>query len=283
MSAENQPRVSEIYDIPLEQINIGDHNVRLTNPEKDLDQLAASIKRQGLLQPIVLEGEYGSPPYQLVSGQRRFLAHERFLHAKAIQAVFVGKISRTEAIIRSLVENLQRADLEFRDTANAVTELYKELGSDEAVRDATGLSLRRIRSHLLIEARASEKMKTYLHAGRVSVADVKRSLQAAQDDIAKAERLLDLIVEYNPTSHEKRRLVSYGMKSPGATADDIFADARKPHVEQKLVVALSEDVRAALAEATKSLEMDNAAELVERIIAEWLEQEGFRGEAATKS
>src|SRR4051794_31398658 len=123
MAAESEPVISEIFDIQLKDINIGDHNVRLTNPEKDLDQLAASIKQQGLLQPIVLEGEHGHPPYQLVSGQRRLLAHEKFLDAKSIRAVFVGKISRTEAIIRSLVENLQRSDLEFRDTARAVTEL----------------------------------------------------------------------------------------------------------------------------------------------------------------
>jgi ParB family chromosome partitioning protein len=276
----NEPAVSEIHDILLKDIKIGDHNVRLTNPEKDLDQLAASIKRQGLLQPIVLEGEFGKPPYQLVSGQRRLLAHEKFLGAKSIRAVFVGKLTRTEAIIHSLVENLQRADLEFRDTAKAVTELYRDLGSEQAVKEATGLSLRRIRDHLLIETRASEKMKKYLAERRVTPADVKRSLQAAQDDIAKAERLLDLIIEFHPTSHEKRRLVSYGTKSPKASADEIFADALRPHVEQKLVIALAEDVRKALAEATVSLEMDNPSELAERIISEWLVQEGFKNEAS---
>ncbi len=277
------PTVSQIHGVPISDIEIGTYNVRLTNADKDLDELAASIKLQGLLQPIVLTGEFGKPPYQLVSGQRRLLAHEKILAATHIQAVFVGNITRTEAVIRSLVENLQRADLEFRDTEVAITELYKKLGSEAAIKEATGLSIRRIRSHLMIGERASQRMKDYIASGKVSVADVKRSLQAARDDIAKAERLLDLIIELKPTAHEKRRLVKYGAKSPEATADEIFEDALKPHVEQKLVISLGEEIRTALAEATKSLEMDNPAELAERIISEWLEQEGFRSEGQGSS
>lgn len=276
MPQEQEPVVSEIYDVPLNEIHIGDHNVRLTNAEKDLDQLAASIRRHGLLQPIVLEGEHGHPPYQLVSGQRRFLAHERILKAKNIRAVFVGELSRTEAIIRSLVENLQRKDLEFRDTSKAITELYQDLGSENEVKEATGLSLRTIRDHLMIEARATPKMKEYLVQGKVTPADVKRSLFAAQDNIAKAERLLDLIVEYQPSIYQKRRLVTYGNESPDAKAEEIFENALKPHVEQKLVIPLTEAVRKSLSKATQSLEVE-AAELAERIITEWLEREGFAG------
>jgi len=275
MPKEQEPVVSEIYDVPVKEINIGDHNVRLTNADKDLDHLAASIRRHGLLQPIVLEGEPGHPPYQLVSGQRRLLAHERILKSKRIRAVFVGKLSRTEAIIRSLVENMQRKDLEFHDTSKAITELYRDLGSEDAVKEATGLSLRTIRDHLMIDARATPKMKKYLAQHKVTPADVKRSLLAAQDNIAKAERLLDLIVEYQPTSHQKRRLVTYGNQSPNAKAEEIFENALKPHVEQKLVIALTDDVRKSLAKATEVREIE-AAELAEQIIIEWLEREGFR-------
>jgi hypothetical protein len=166
--------------------------------------------------------------------------------------------------------------LEFRDTSAAITELYRDLGSDQAVKDATGLSMRTIRDHLMIDARATSKMKTYLAQGRVTPADVKRTLLAAQDNIAKAERLLDLIVEFQPTSHQKRRLVTYGTQSPDAEPDEIFENALRPHVEQKLVIALTENVRKSLSKATESLELE-AAELAERIIIEWLEREGFSG------
>ena len=268
------PTLNEIHEVDLGDIRISDLNVRMTHPERDLEELADSIRLHGLLQPIVLSGEYGSPPYDLISGQRRYLAHERFLKASNIKAVFAGNLSRTEALIRSLVENLQRAELEFQDTSRAVTALFEELGSEQKVKDATGLSIRRIRDHLLIEARASEKMKSQLREGKVSAADVKRALQAAQENVAKAERLLDLMIEVAPTSHQKRRLVTYGEADSAADADAILEKAMKPHVERKLVIALTDDIRNALERATVVKEME-ASDLAEQILSEWLLNEGF--------
>jgi len=270
----NQNIPGQIVEVPLGDIQISKDNVRLHDPEKDLDQLAQSIKLHSLLQPVVLTGIFGNPPYDLISGQRRFLAHLTILHAPTIRATFVGKMSRTDALIRSLVENLQRTELEYRDTSTAITELYKTLGSDKKVSEATGLSLRRVRDHLLIEARASDKMKKQIADKKVSPADVKRALQAAQDNISKAERLLDLIIENQPSSHQKRRLVGYGAADPKASAEDIFAEAIKPHIEQKLVIALAEETRAAFNKATSAMEME-ANDLAEKILLEWLQEQGY--------
>jgi ParB family transcriptional regulator, chromosome partitioning protein len=272
----NQYPISQIDDIPLEDIRISDDNVRLHDPEKDLEQLAESIRLHGLLQPVVLVGAKGSPPYDLISGQRRFLAHQKILKYATIRATFVPRMSRTDAIIRSLVENLQRTELEYRDTSEAITELYKALGSDRRVSEATGLSIRRVRDHLLVEARASQKMKDLLAANSVSPADIKRCLQAAQDNIQKAERLLDLIIERQPTSHQKRRLISYGAANSGASAETLIDEAMKPHVEQKLIIALGEETRSALARATVAMELE-PVDLAEKILQEWLQEQGFIG------
>src|SRR5205823_3866880 len=103
---------------------VSEDNVRHQEVTKDLDELAASIKRHGLLQPVVLNGEYGNPPYDLITGQRRFLAHQQILGWPKIRAVFAGKLNETDAVVRSLVENLQRVQLGYDDTARAVTYLY---------------------------------------------------------------------------------------------------------------------------------------------------------------
>ena len=164
-----------IRDIPLGEIRISDDNVRLHDPERDLDELAASIKKHGLLQPVVLLGDYGKPPYQLISGQRRFLAHKKVLRSENIRAVFAGRLDKTQTIIRSLVENLQRVDLEYVDTAKAITTLYEKFDADEQkVQKETGLSIRKIREYVMIEAQASAKMKSMLKAGSVTASDVKR-------------------------------------------------------------------------------------------------------------
>jgi len=48
-------------------------------------------------------------------------------------------------------------------------------------------------------------MKAYLRAGKVSPIDLKRAIRAAQDNLKKAEQLVDLIIERQPTAHQKRR------------------------------------------------------------------------------
>jgi ParB-like chromosome segregation protein Spo0J len=217
----------------------------------------------------------GHPPYELIGGQRRFLAHRQVLKAKTIRAVFVGDISKTESVIRSLVENLQRVELEYGDTADAVTYLYKKFGNDERkVQEQTGLSIRKVREFIEIEARATPHMKQLLKTKQVSVADVKRAIRAAQDNLRKADELLDLIVEYQPTSHQKRRLVSFGEQNKLASAGKILKEATKPTVEQNLIITLPDEVIAALKKATKSLSIE-ADELAAQVLTEWLRAQGF--------
>ncbi|MDO9566886.1 MAG: ParB N-terminal domain-containing protein, partial [Candidatus Desulfaltia sp.] len=65
-----------IHDVKIAQISVSKLNVRVENATTGIDELAASIKKHGLLQPVVLLGSYGTPPYELIAGQRRFLAHQ---------------------------------------------------------------------------------------------------------------------------------------------------------------------------------------------------------------
>jgi ParB family transcriptional regulator, chromosome partitioning protein len=275
MSTAKQQPLGTIYDIPLGEIQVSDDNVRHHDPTKDLDELAASIKRHGLLQPVVLNGVYGKPPYELITGQRRFLAHEQILKLPTIRAVFAGNLSESDAVVRSLVENLQRVQLGYEDTSRAVTYLYKEYNGDERqVHKETGLSLRKVRDYILIEARATPKMKMLLKSGKISPADVKRAIHAAQDNLTKAEELVDLIIKHKPTAHQKARLVTYGEAEKGASADRLLREAMKPHVEQNLIISLPEALREALIKATSSLSME-PAELAAKVLGDWLRTEGF--------
>ncbi len=275
MSTTKQQPLGTIYEIPLGEIQVSDDNVRHHDPTKDLDELAASIKRHGLLQPVVLNGVYGKPPYELITGQRRFLAHEQILKWPTIRAVFTGNLSESESVVRSLVENLQRVQLGYEDTSKAVTYLYKEYSGDERrVHKETGLSLRKVRDYILIEARATPKIKTLLKSGKISPADVKRAIHAAQDNLKKAEELVDLIIKHKPTTHQKARLVTYGEADKGASAERLLRQAMKPHVEQNLIISLPEALREALIKATSSLSME-PAELAAKVLGDWLRSEGF--------
>ncbi len=268
--------LEQIHEVDIDDIELSHDNVRLSHATKDLDELAASIKRHGLLQPIVLIGEVGKPPYKLISGQRRFLAHKDILKRDKIRAVFTQRaLSKTQAVVQSLVENLQRVELEYADIAKAVTFLYEKLGKDEEkVQKETGLSLRKIRDFILIEARATPKMKTLIRERKVTPIDVKRAISAAQDDLRKAQELLDLMMEYKPNTDQKRRIVLYGGSHKRASAKNIFSEAIKPQIEQNIVVSLPEEVRVGLIEATKSLRMA-PEELAAKVLSDWLRTQGF--------
>jgi ParB/RepB/Spo0J family partition protein len=273
MKTEKLGHLAEIYDIPLTEIDVSDDNVRLHEPTKDLGELAASIKRHGLLQPVVLKGEHGEPPYELIGGQRRLLAHQS-LKLPTIRAVFAGKLTQSQAVVRSLVENLQRVQLSYEDTARAVTYLYKKFGDERKVQEETGLALRTVRDFILIDAQATAKIKAALKARKVKPADVKRAIQAAQGDLDKAEELVELIIKHKPTTHQKARLVKYGEAAKSASASKILKEAMKPHVEQNLIITLPDEIREALKKATTALDMD-PAELAEKILGDWLRSEGY--------
>ena len=264
----------KIHKIKLGDIEISKQNVRLTHQTKNLDELAASIKKHGLLQPVVLLGDYGEPPYKLIAGQRRFLAHEQ-LNKKTIKSVFAGDLSKQQATLHSLVENVQRLDLNHADTAKAITDLYKAFNkNDRKVQKETGLSLRKVRDYINIDAQASPKMKRKLRDKKVSPADVKRALRAAQGNLKKAERLLDLMEQYPLTKYQKKRVIEYGEKHTKASAKKIVEEAMRPRVEQKIMISLPEEIRKGLEIATKDFSMD-AEEIVAEILEKWLYDQGF--------
>lgn len=265
---------NQVYDIPLSEIDISDLNVRHHDAKKDLEELKASITRHGLLLPVTLLGEPGRPRYRLISGQRRFLAHEE-LGLKTIRAVFEDDLDNTQIIIRSLAENLHRLDLDYIDAAKAITDLYHTYGNDDRrVAQETGLSLRRVRDYISLEALATDKMKGLVAAGKVSPNDVKRALRASSGNNAKAEELLELMAEFRPTNNQKKRIVFYGEKSATASARELLEKAYEPHIEETIIVALPEDLKAGVTSAMKAMNLE-AEEFAIRAIREWLHEKGF--------
>jgi ParB family chromosome partitioning protein len=262
-----------IYSIPLKEIVISDDNVRQSEPDKDLQELADNIKRHGQLQPVLLIGEYGKPKYQLIIGQRRFLAHRDILRAREIKATFVKKMTDTEAKVCSLAENMCRLELTYKDAADAITALYREFGgNDKRVASETGLSLRKVRQYIYIEELASPETKQKLRQGKVKPVDVQRALRAASDDIGKADKLLDRMKEYD--KYQKERMVEYGQQNPNASVREIVAKAEEPTVEPKLIVKLSDKARSGLVAAAKKMSME-PDEVAAKAVEEWLSTKGF--------
>lgn len=113
------PEHDGIRHIRLDDIEIGPHNPRRTLD--DIDELAASIREYGLLQPVVVRKK--GKKYELVAGHRRFAAL-RSIDWSEVPAV-VREDSAERAYLLTLIENLQRDDLSPREEADALAELVR--------------------------------------------------------------------------------------------------------------------------------------------------------------
>jgi len=265
--------VKEIYEIPLGDIEVRDTNVRRTNRKAEVKELAKSIEKYDLIQPVVLRGlPEGKPPYELIVGQRRFLAHKE-LKRKTIDATFSGQVDDTQAKILSLTENMHRVELNHADKAEAITALYLRYSrNDKSVAKELGLSPRTVREYIRIEEMATQEAKDLLRRRKISKADVRRVIDAAQGDTEKANRLLNEMPKLS--KYEKDRAVDYGKRHPKALTDEIIEDAKIARIQPTIILNLAPEIEGALGKARKRLSMGNEA-IAAKALSEWLERNGF--------
>lgn len=115
----NAPRVSEI---PLADIVANRYQPRLSFKDEALKELAASIKENGLIQPVIVHKVDNG--YELIAGERRFRA-AKMLGMAAIPAI-VKSVQNAEALEMAIVENIQREELNPIEEAKAYKMLMDE-------------------------------------------------------------------------------------------------------------------------------------------------------------
>lgn len=113
----------EIFEIPVERLLVGDTNVR--RDIGDISELTASIKDHGVLSPIIVRPTNGL--YEIIAGSRRTAA-AKAAGLKTVPAI-VKHLDNGDAIVESLVENLQRGDLDIEDEGTAYEKLLEAHGS----------------------------------------------------------------------------------------------------------------------------------------------------------
>ena len=112
--------------------------------EKKLNELSESIKKNGIIQPIaVRKNNSSSEPYEIVAGERRWLAAQKAgLHEVPI---VVLELNDNETLEVAIVENIQREDLNIVEEARGYKRLNDEFGYDQ---DKIALMMSRSRSHI---------------------------------------------------------------------------------------------------------------------------------------
>jgi len=152
---------------PVEHLRPNARNPRSHFSDAELDELAASIRERGIIQPIVVRTVRGlADAYEIIAGERRWRAAQRAgLHDVPI---VVHEASDAEALELAIVENVQRADLDPIEEATGYQRLATEFGySQEDIAKIVGKSRPHVANTIRL-LKLSDKIKGYIHAGKLT-------------------------------------------------------------------------------------------------------------------
>lgn len=224
--------------LPIESVHPNPTQPRKYFDPDRLDELAASIREQGVLQPIVVRKS--AEGYEIVAGERRWRAAAR-AGLQEVPAV-VREFSDSVALQVALVENIQRADLDPLEEAEAYSRLIREYDmTQEQVGQAVGKSrsavtnaLRLLKLPEPVIAMLAQGQITAGHArALMTLEDPKDQLKLAEDIVTRKSSVRD--------AEAKARMINRSQRQEAkGAAKRSHADL---HLEERLMRALQTKVR----------------------------------------
>lgn len=176
-----EPAPAGVGEIPLEKVLPNPQQPRTSFPADEMEQLAASIRAHGVLQPIVVSRR--GDRYELVAGHRRVLA-ARLAGRTSIPAVVRDEV--TDRLELALVENLQRADLNAIEAARAYKLLMEAYGlTQEQLADRLGRSRASI-ANTLRSLSAPQVLQDAVSDGRITEGHLRALLPLSLSDAVTA-------------------------------------------------------------------------------------------------
>lgn len=170
-----------VTEVPLEKVLPNPQQPRMSFPAEELQQLADSIKRHGVLQPVVVSRS--GDAYQLVAGHRRVLA-ARLAGRTSIPAVIRDDV--TDRLELALIENLQRTDLNALEEARAYRVLIEAYGlTQQQLGERVGRSQPAIANTLRV-LEAPQILQDALVDGKISEGHMRALLPLRTSEIAGA-------------------------------------------------------------------------------------------------
>jgi ParB family chromosome partitioning protein len=179
-----------LRDLKVEQLKPGKYQPRSRMDEASLNELAASIKAQGVMQPI-LARELPDGGYEIIAGERRWRAAQ--LAELKVVPVIVRKVPDNAALAMALIENIQREDLNPLEEAIGIQRLIDEFQmTHQAAADAVGRS-RSAASNLLRLLKLPQAVQDMLMEGSLDMGHARAllSLEGAQQVLLANKIILE--------------------------------------------------------------------------------------------
>jgi ParB family chromosome partitioning protein len=230
--AEAVPNVSGAPStLNVAQMQAGKYQPRTRMDEGALNELAASIKAQGLMQPILVRPvNSGSDRYEIIAGERRFRAAQ--IAGLSEVPVLVKDVDDQAAAAMALIENIQREDLNPLEEAQGIHRLISDFDfTHEQAANAVGRSRSAV-SNLLRLMNLAKPVQTMLMAGDIDMGHARALLAV---DSATQINLANQIVAKRMSVREAEKLVVR------ASTEQAAANKQKPGREKSRDIARLEE------------------------------------------
>ncbi|MCP4490158.1 MAG: ParB/RepB/Spo0J family partition protein [Gammaproteobacteria bacterium] len=230
-------RASGLHELGVEQIQRGRYQPRQHFDQQALQELAESIKAQGIVQPLVVRPE--GAHYELIAGERRWRAAQ-LVGLQTVPAVIRELDSKSAAAI-ALIENIQREDLNPLEESQALMRLIDEFDlTHQQVADSVGRSRAAV-SNLLRLLDLADPVKDQVNRGLLDMGHARALLALIRHDQIE---LANIVVNRGLTVRETEALVkktlSGAVTKPGAGAETADPDVKR------LETSISEKLGAAV-------------------------------------
>jgi ParB family chromosome partitioning protein len=193
---------NSLKKLPIEQLKPGKYQPRKDMSPEALEELAASIKNQGIIQPIVVR-KVDSDLYEIIAGERRWRASQ--IAELDTVPVLIKDVPDEAAVAIALIENIQREDLNAMEEAIALQRLQDEFElTHQEVADAVGKSRTSVTNYLRLN-KLEDDVKTLMEHGDLEFGHAKVLLGLSGDEQILAARK---VVARELTVRETEKLVN---------------------------------------------------------------------------
>ena len=203
-----------VLEIDISLIDVNPDQPRKVFNEEEIQGLAESIKENGLINPITLREKDGK--YQIISGERRFRAF-KFLNRDKVPALVLQNIADSKMLELTLVENIQRADLNAIEVARSYKKLIYDLNiKQEELANRVGKSRSTISNSMRI-LELSENIQNLILESKITEGHARAILSLSDEN--EREAFAKEIIENGYSVRECEKIVK-DKKENNNTADN---------------------------------------------------------------
>tara|TARA_B100001094_G_scaffold228305_1_gene222854 strand:- start:139 stop:1026 length:888 start_codon:yes stop_codon:yes gene_type:complete len=231
-----------LKNVPIEHLQRGQYQPRSDMRKESLEELANSIKSQGIIQPIVIrefEHNKAGVKYEIIAGERRWRAAQ--IAGLSEVPTVIRALSDTDTIAMSLIENIQREDLNPLEEALALNRLIKEFNlTHQEAANAVGRSRAAV-SNLVRLIELPEKVASLLIERKIDMGHARALL--ALDDLSQQVAVAMLVVKQNLSVRATENYIRNIGKKPGKKKNS--TENLNPDVH-RLEISIAEKIGAKL-------------------------------------